>query len=76
MSSEPNVASWEITTNLGVANITFQGWIGPRDFNFEADDLGGAPTWVNIELVAEDDGLRSADLINACPFGPYALVED
>jgi len=72
----PDPASIEFTTNLGPAVGYNFAWASPTCLLCDANDIGGAPEWVNVELLNEDAGVRSALEVNCCPFGPTALVED
>lgn len=72
----PDPASIVFNTNLGPAVGYSFGWINATTLLIEANDIGGVPDWVTVQLVAEDRGLRSVEGVKCCPFGPADLVVD
>lgn len=72
----PEHTSWSLVTDRGPATSYNQIWVTATRLLIEANDLGGFPAWCNIELLIEDAGLRSTELVNCCPFGPTVLIQD
>lgn len=72
----PAPESLSIVTDIGPAAAYNMGWFSPTSLLIEANDLGGMPTWVTLQLLNEDPGLRNISLVNCCPFGPVELTPD
>jgi len=72
----PDPTSWSVVTNLGPVTVNWQGWHGLRQLGLETTDPGGIPTWVTVEFLHRDPGLRSEEMLLCCPFGPADLVLD